>query len=487
MVLIEKINEVHIKVHCDRSTAMNICDHFTFMVPDYKHMPLYKSGVWDGKIRLFNVNNHLLYCGLRENLEQFLTDSGEQFEHKSVFDSNNIAAIELDEFIKQLKLPFEKQRDYHTKSILQCLRNKRKLIISPTGSGKSAIIYVILRYIQQFFSKGKKILIIVPTTSLVKQMADDFKSYGYKEQCSVVYSGQDKINLQNVVISTWQTAYKMSNDWFKQFCCVFGDEAHMFKSKSLISIMEKCDNVEYKFGFTGSLNSSTTHQYVLEGLFGPQYTAAKTHKLIEQGDLSDIKIKSIVLYYSKHISAFFNDIKKINYQLEFDWLINYHPRNKFIANLAASLNGNVLLLFKNISHGQYLKDLLSNITQKTVYYIDGSVDVDTREQYRIDIENNDNCIILATYGTLSTGVNIPKIHNIIFASPTKSRIRNLQSIGRGLRKHNSKQFVTLYDIADNFNVKNRKCYSYKHLLERLKMYNSENFKYKSYNVSINNV
>lgn len=338
------------------------------------------------------------------------------------------------------------------------------------NSGKSLIIYLLTRFYDT------KTLIIVPTTSLVSQMASDFESYGYKDKIHKIYSGQEKDDHEaKVIVSTWQSIFKLPKSWFDKFNVVIGDEAHLFTAKSLTSIMEKLSNCKYRFGFTGTLDNSECHKLILEGNFGIVKKVTTTSELMEKGHVADLKIKSIILDYSDEEKKL---AKNFNYQDEMNFIVSHKKRNKFIQKLVTVLNGNTLVLFQYVEkHGKELKQLLEK-TKKKVYYIDGSVSGEIREDIRTIVENDQNSIIVASYGTLSTGVSIKNLHNIIFASPSKSKIRNLQSIGRGLRTSNLKTLCTLYDIADDLSWKSRRNYTLLHFNERIKIYAEENFEYR---------
>ena len=186
--------------------------------------------------------------------------------HDDLKSEKNIDVKDVDGFIKALNIPFD-VRDYQFNAICTAISKSRGLFVSPTASGKSFIIYCLVRYFRLMKSK---ILILVPTTSLVEQMTSDFKSYGWSEDhIHKVYSGHDKQSDKPVVISTWQSLYKLPKSYFKQFQCIFGDESpHTFKTKSLTNIMEKLEKCPYRFGFTGTLDGTQTHRLVLEGLFG---------------------------------------------------------------------------------------------------------------------------------------------------------------------------------------------------------------------------
>ena len=363
-------------------------------------------------------------------------------------------------------------RKYQVEGVYGALKHNRKLLISPTASGKSLMIYSLVRY---YVDRGEKILLVVPTTSLVEQMYKDFLDYGWDSEsyCHKIYSGREKSNDAPVTITTWQSVYKLERSFFEDYGCIIGDEAHLFKSKSLINIMTKLHHAKYRFGFTGTLDGTQTHKWVLEGLFGPSYKVTRTDELMRQGHLSQLDIQCLVLKHKPQTFETYND--------EIEYLISHEQRNRFIKNLALDLKGNTLILFARVeAHGQVLYDEINNNKRddRKVFFVHGGIDAEEREQVREITERENNAIIVASYGTFSTGINIKKLHNVIFASPSKSRIRNLQSIGRVLRKGKDKVKATLYDISDDCSTKSRRNYTLNHFIERIKTYNEENFNYE---------
>jgi superfamily II DNA or RNA helicase len=479
-------DEVYIKIECDRGLAQELSDYFTFEVPGAKFMPSYKNRMWDGKIRLFNTASHTLYKGLMRRVEKFCKDRDyECVIHGGLDDINDIHLNDLEEFLKGKYTP----RDYQLRAVAHALRTSRALILSPTASGKSFIIYSILKYLLVKAS-CKKALLIVPTTSLVAQMNADFDDYSSEEPqfyyTHCIMEGQEKNHESaNLFISTWQSIYKQPKKWFDQFDVVIGDEAHQFKATSLTKIMTKLDNCEWRFGLTGTLDGTQTNKLVLEGLFGPIMKVIQTKELIDQGTLSDFKIKCLVLKYPESDCK---SNKSSTYQDEISFLIGNDYRNNFIKNLAITRTGNTLLLYQMVDkHGVLLYNSINDQAKdRKVFFVHGGVSADDREEIRRIVENEKDAIIVASYGTFSTGINIRNLHNVIFASPSKSRVRNLQSIGRALRKGDSKETATLYDIADDLTYKSRNNHTIKHFAERVKIYNEEEFEYKIYNIKVGN-
>ena len=482
-LIISKKNEVYLHVDAEPHVYYELADQFTFELPDAKFMPQYKSKYWDGKIRLFNTQNGNIYVGLLDRIVQFCKDHEYTYE----FQESEYYGLpfEVNDFISKegvkdymFSICKHSPREYQIEGVYDALRHNRKLLISPTASGKSLMIYSIVRY---YVEKKQSILIVVPTTSLVEQMYKDFADYGWDvgSYCHKIYAGKERETDSQVIITTWQSIYKLPRKYFDRFSVVIGDEAHQFKSKSLVSIMGKLGDAKYRFGFTGTLSGSQTHKWVLEGLFGPSYKIIKTNELMKKGHVASLDINVLLL---KHPPTRFE-----TFEDEVQYIIGHNQRNNFIKNLALDLKGNTLILFARVEgHGEPLYNLINSNTviNRHVFFVHGGVATEDREQIREITESESDAIIVASYGTFSTGINIKNLHNVIFASPSKSRIRNLQSIGRVLRKGSNKTKATLYDIADDISYKSRRNYTLNHLIERIKIYNEENFNYDIVNIPL---
>ena len=495
-ITIQKKNEVFLNIQTDPSIEMELSEHFQFFVPGYKFMPAYRNRMWDGKIRLFDSRKKTLYCGLHKYLREFCDVRDYNLE---VIESPQYGTLEsslepnLEGLLSNLSLSVNGAdiipRQYQLEGLSHTLSKEKSLLLSPTASGKSLIIYLAIRYYLDVFDGN--VLLIVPTTSLVEQMYSDFGDYSRKdtwsheENCHRIYSGREKIGVQQrVIISTWQSIYKLPASWFSSFGMVIGDEAHNFKAKSLTSILEKCTEAKYRIGTTGTLDGTQTHQLVLEGLFGPVYKVTTTKELMDNDDLAQLNIDILILKYKEE---YCKQIVKEKYQQELDFIVRYEPRNNFISNLALDQKGNTLILFNYVDkHGKPLHSLLQTKMpdKRKLFYVSGETDVDTRESVREITEKEKDAIIVASIGTFSTGINIRNLHNIIFASPSKSQIRVLQSIGRGLRKSEDGTDTKIYDIADDLHWKNQKNYTLQHAAERIRIYSKERFNYKMYDVNI---
>ena len=495
IIKVKKKNEVFLYIETEPSIEQELAEHFCFYVPGYKFMPSYRNRMWDGKIRLFDLRYKTLYGGLLNYIKEF-ADSRQyelEIDLSTYNQSKSEVTPDINGLLSEIALSVQGDhitpRDYQLDALSCALEKKRSLLLSPTASGKSLIIYMAIRH--HLMHKNGQILIIVPTTSLVEQLYSDFDDYSQFDQFSVqdnchrIYSGKERYNIdKRVVITTWQSIYKLGIEWFKNYTMVIGDEAHNFKAKSLTSILEKCVNAEYRIGTTGTLDGTQTHQLVLEGLFGPVYKVTTTKKLIEQQSLAELEIFVLLLKYKDDICKM---VAKSKYQEEIDFIVKYGPRNNFISNLAVDQKGNTLILFQFVEkHGKPLHDILKTKVdgERKLFYVSGETDVDTREKIREITEKENDAIIVASMGTFSTGINIRRLHNIIFASPSKSQIRVLQSIGRGLRKSDDGINTKVFDIADDLHWKSKKNYTLTHAAERIKIYSKEKFDYKLHDINI---
>ena len=475
---ISKINEVYLQLEVDDDLERELTDYFTFEVPGEKFMPHYRKKLWDGKIRLFSPHNGRIYVGLLPYIKEFCSrNSIEYIIEKGVENERNVIRESVRDFATSLRPKNGNKliqfRDYQIDAIWHAIRTNRCLLLSPTASGKSLIIYTLVRY---YHLMNLKTLILVPTTSLVEQMYSDFIDYGWKDEyIHRVYAGHDKGSVKPVVISTWQSLYKLHRPYFAQYGCIIGDEAHLFKAKSLTDIMTRSGDCKYRFGLTGTLDGTQTHRLVLEGLFGKVTQVTTTKELMDNKTLAKLNIDCIVL---KHTDEECKRVRKYTYAEELNYIVSHTKRNKFIENLCKTIKGNTLVLFQLVDkHGVLLYNELKKLDKK-VFFVYGGTTTETREKIRGIVEKEKDSLIIASYGTFSTGINIRNINNVVFASPSKSRVRVLQSIGRGLRQSKTKTSVKLFDVSDNVSYKSRQNFTYRHFNERLNIYKQENFNYE---------
>lgn len=494
---VESIDEVRYYVKTEKGLKQELRDYFSFMVPGAQYMPMFKRRLWDGKIRLYDILSSTLPRGLKTYLEKFCSDRGYTLNIKETKNPLCITDKQLQVFYDSLKVSVRKQavqmHDHQKQGILHALNNHRSVLISPTGSGKSLIIYVLVRYLQKVIPIDRKILILVPTVGLVNQMDSDFfdysaqdKSWSCKKYIHKITAGVEKETKQQIVVSTWQSIYKLPKQWFDQFDAVFFDECHQAKAESINFIGQKLSKAWFRIGTTGTLQQTQAHRLSIEGILGPAVQFIHTKNLMNKGLLAKLGIDCLILKYSDEEKQL---LKKQRYADEIKWIVANDKRNEFIKELALRTKGNTLILFNYVeSHGKPLAALLEAAgTNRKVYLIHGKTEADAREYIRKVVDKEKEAILVASFGTTSAGINIVNLDNIIFASPTKSVIRLLQSIGRGLRVSERKKTLKVYDIVDDLCWKSHKNHVFRHFEERLKIYKKEKFDYKMCSMSFNDL
>jgi len=491
-ISLEKLNDVFFRVNTEQFILAEMSEYFTFKVPGAQFHPKVKARQWDGRMRLLNRLNNTIYVGLIDRIKEFAEERGYPLEHNLPTDAPIDESI-VNKWIESLNLPFV-PHDYQRDAFLMGIQNKRLLIISPTASGKTLIAYLLTRWflqLEHYKVNTKKALIIVPTLNLVAQGYKDFLKYAKNDSSftekhiHTIYSGQEKETTAPIIISTWQSLHRLPQSFFNQFDFVLVDEAQNVQANSLKNILTKCINVSWRFGTTGTLQGAKCHEMVISGLTGPIYRATTSKELMDEGKLATLKINCIVL---KHNEANCKKIKKFQYAEEMAFIISEHQRNKFIRNLAVSMKGNSLVLFQYIAHG---KRLFEDIKQKCekecparkIFLVYGGTDMEDRENVRSITENEKDSITVASVGVFSAGADMPNLESVIFASPSKSRIRTLQSIGRGLRVGKTGK-CSLYDMVDDLCHKRHKNFATKHFLERVAIYDSEQFIYNIYSIDL---
>lgn len=493
VIYIEKLNEASVRVSSDDfGVEQELSEYLSFRPKGYQFTPKYKERIWDGVVRMYSVHTKLLPRGLADYVAKFAEDNGYEIKRIDLDDDEPAPTLEeVQSFIAGLNLHSGgrkiSMRDYQIEAVHQALVRKRMIVLSPTGSGKSAILYCIIRWL---LVRGEKIMLAVPTTGLVTQMISDFKDYASETDWDVdehvhgLFSGQEKVFTKPVLCTTWQSVHALSKkktreveEFYRSWAVYIGDEAHRFASQSLVQIANRMVNAKYRIGTTGTLQDEKVSKLALEGGFGPAYRVITTKELMDAGQVVGLKIKCLMLDYDDETKKL---LKGADYQKELDFIVSNERRNNFIINLAKVSKGNTLILFNFIEkQGKPLLQLAKDkCAGRPIFYIAGEVKVEERERIRKVLNEHDDAIIICSYQTTSTGVNIPSIENVIFASPSKSKIRNLQSIGRGLRLREGKTHCNLFDIADNFTIKSKMNTTMRHFKERIETYQEEKFEFK---------
>jgi superfamily II DNA or RNA helicase len=500
-IKISRVNEVYMRVNAEPGILQEIKEAFTFEIPNAKYNPKVKMRIWDGKISLLNIHTKQMYTGLYFSLKEFAESRGYAIDcdDQSYINGDDVSPKAVFDFVKGLNLHSDGKpiqvRDYQLVAIWTAIKHRRRTLLSPTASGKSLIIYCTIRWILEKTTGGTALL-IVPNIGLVRQMFSDFEDYSshngfdVNEMTQTISEGADKKIIANIVISTWQSIYKQPIAWFNQLDGILCDEVHLAQATSIKEMMEKATEVKYRVGLTGTLGDAKTHEWVITGLFGKVTRVATTAELIEKGQIADIAISCLVLDYEDKNER--KLLKEVDYSTELDYICGHEKRNILVAKMAIESKGNTLVLFNFVEkHGKLIHELILKMlaakgnTTRKVFFIHGSVKGTDRDLMRAIVEKEEDAIIIASYGTMSTGTNIKRIHNIIFASPFKSVIRLLQSIGRGLRMAEGKTKMNLIDIVDDFSGGNKKKnFTFNHFIERLRHYTEEKFEYKIVKIKI---
>lgn len=260
LVYIDKIDEIHLRIRTDRGILREMQDHFSFFADNYKFHPKFKAKAWDGKIKLLDARSGKIYVGLLDEILRFCEERGYEAKYDySELADDEMSLAEARAFLEGLrtkvKIPDFELRDYQIESVAHCIRKRRALFLSPTSSGKSWMIYAVIKYYLLRYKLPA--LIIVDSTAAVSQMRDDFIEYGEDENnIHGILGGVDKSVITPITISTWQSLLKTPKEWFDRYGTVIGDEAHHFAAKTFQALMEKITEAPYRFGFTGTIKGS---------------------------------------------------------------------------------------------------------------------------------------------------------------------------------------------------------------------------------------
>ena len=432
-----------------------------------------------------------LYKGLLAHVFHFAKSREVNVEYdEEVLPSNNISLEDVRKFSDILNVWFGKEEyeyyDYQIEAIYRALSQERSILLSPTASGKSSIIYGIIRW---YLGTKKNVLLVVPSTSLVEQMYKDFELYSEKngwnvdKNCQKLYSGFSNEFEKRVMITTWQSVWKLPKSWFDQFDVIIGDEAHNFKAKSLQTLFDKLGDCKYRVGTTGTLDGKQTNELTLTGMFGPVHKVITTKELMDAGMVSKLKPNCVVVKYPKAVRQ---AAGKLSYQDEMAWLISYEPRNKMLCDVALRCKGTTILISQyNEKHAKVLYEkLLEEAGDRPIHFIAGDVKTTDRENIRTSIDPDTDPIIVCTFGVMSTGVNMKSIRNVILGTPMKSKIKTLQTIGRGLRLDEGKNTCNLFDFADDLSNTKKPNHTLRHAHERYKIYAQEKFNMKIMEITL---
>jgi len=478
---------MEVAVICDTMFIYNELDNLLkFYTDKYWFSPKFKNGWWDGKIPFFKKGKCPI--GLVPRIIEYIKKANYTYSIDFTLE-RELNEDKLLEFVEDLPKPFP-PRDFQIEGFFDALKKRNLTIISKTGTGKSFIIYLLICYMRKV---NKKMLLVVSKLGLITQMYNDLKKYGLTDMdtgVKCIYSGIEKTFDEFLIISTWQSIYKIPEDQINVFDCVIVDEAHEADGKSISGILSKLTKAEYRIGTTGTIvKDNTADYYTVVAYLGEPVIYRTYIELKEQNILSPLLVKIRFLNYPDKERLFACENFNKDYHAEINYIEGNEIRNNYIANLIKNeCNKNTLVLFQHIEkHGKVLLDLFKRVLKdKKIIYIDGSVSREDREIARSIIAENDNVVILASYGTFSIGIDAPNIHNIIFASSTKSFVRTAQSIGRGLRLHQNKDILIVHDIVDNLSYTERYYENYlmDHYKSRVKLYTEEEFPMEKIDINL---
>ena len=461
----------------------------------YKYSMAYRRGLWDGNFKY--ISGRYIPFGSWSYLNKVLKNAGIQSNLLDVV-KPSIDMIEYDDFKKYVENLMKdsdfKPREYQIEAAYKAVKYKRCTTMLATSAGKTLIAFLIFSYLLDT-GRAKKNLMVVPTTSLVTQAKKDFDSFiaGKFRFCGL-YAGQEDISDHaNVVVGTYQTMVTKDIQYYNKFDCVVIDECHKIICKSETKIVENC-SCRYKIGMSGTIDLDFKYSPALHTacVLGPLVINIKAKDLQDSGYISDCMIYQRILDYKKRNDESLNDMKNIKKMLkgadedykrqvstklwsaEREYVLEDEKRLAHIIELVSECNGNVLILCQHIKYLEKMRDRMRDVFRKrNVFVISGETTVEKRDAIKKQVEQSKNSVIIATYGTCSTGISITNLNYLILTESYKSPTIILQSVGRLLRKGDDKDYAYIYDICDNLYSG---CISYRHAAERKKLYDGQSFK-----------
>jgi len=486
-------------------------------VNNYRFMPRYRYGIWDGRVDFFD--NGIINIGLWNEVLRCCKEYGYNFdiENKELFPKNHIITMEdvenfCKDFYKDHKQKENKDKpfvphDHQIEAIFKVFQWNYGLLEIATAGGKSLVFGTLIFYYLTKINPNAKFLLIVPNMNLVTQFYNDLMEYNlgfHMENKTPLdirieeimsdhprkYFGEKE---PNIYIGCYPSLEKRPKEWISQFDVVCCDEAHTAKARTITTILEKTfGSTKIRFGMSGTYpTEGSAELFTIESMIGPRLMLIGTKKLIEKGIISNVKVKSLILNYEdKKFAENVFTIKQHGgggkaWLLEKEYAQKSLKRKQFIGKLIKKFQNNSLVLFINIEFGKdmynYFRD---NIEGIDFYYIDGSVDVKKREHIKQQMEITDGNIkvLVASYGTLSVGVNIKSITNVVFADSYKSDQKIRQSIGRALRIHKDKEKAIIFDLVDRFHPAFKNILYNHYLFRKKEIYNKQEFSHDEINI-----
>lgn len=501
MKLVLTENKKFLKVvDCTETEYAQLKLSLTKKIKNWRFHPLVKRGLWNGEISF--IKGNMIPSGLWGEVKSICERYKFQLNLQGVtrlFDTS----VSTEEFLAWVGEHFKdhkvQPRDYQIESAIRILKYRRCLAELATSAGKSLILYMVVAYLLET-NRAERLLLIVPNVGLVIQAAEDFDDYNQFERITLkiqqIYSGAKIKNSSNIVIGTYQSLIKKTDqksksynpDFFNEFDAVMVDETHKAKAASIKTILEYCGHCDYKFGVSGTIpTEGTVDRLTILSNTGPVVTEINANYLIQRGFITPCEVKMLYLNYAipDQREAFYSlsktpeDRKKL-FTLEQNFVRSNAKRLKFLNDMFCKFSKNSLILFHHQDLGQALYKNLRNTYDGEVYYVDGNTNSDVRERYKAKMEEGTNKILVASFGTFSTGISINNIHMVAFTESFKSDVIIRQSIGRGLRKHKTKDKVIILDFVDDLRYSEKdgsiwKNYLYKHGDVRKGIYDEQKF------------
>jgi len=495
-IILKKVNESYVRIITNTSILLELRDKFSFMVDGYRFSPKYKYGSWDGKICM--IQRDLIPLGLVDAVKavadnfQYDIEIDEELQINPYFTKDEFFEDWLNDHPVYDKQTEIKPYWYQADAVRYGIDHKRCILNLPTSAGKSLIQGLLAKWFTEI--SDKNILLLVPTIALTDQMENDLVNYRLfnYEDINIVRGGSKDVEGARITVGTWQSICKRGPEFMSQFGMLLVDEVHLATGTTISNIIKCLTDCEYKIGLSGSLKDGKANSMSYVGLFGSVFAPVTTRQLADEGFVSDLDIKMLFLQHDNDTSKL---MKGKTYADEVKYITHSAPRMKMLtslANVLAKKNENVLILFKHIDHGKRIYDHLVKLHgEENVMFISGETKREDRTSISRTTEDADGRIIVASYGTTSTGISIKKLHHVILAHPVKSKIIVIQSIGRLLRKHKTKEKAQIWDLVDSFVIKQKngkkakyRNYALKHGGERLQMYINAKFDYSTREINL---
>lgn len=483
---------------------------FTKQVANWRFIKKKFAG-WDGYIKF--IDSYMrIPIGLWKRLEDVCKKYKMDLEWsrlEGVYDHD----FKDDEFrmwvAENFKNAKKKPRDYQIDSALNIMKYMKTRSEIATSAGKTLIIYMIYQFLKDVGKlENHKMLIVVPTTSLIIQTSEEFEDYSEMIEVNppkiqMLHGGKSK-DRENVdiIIGTFQTLTKLEHEFFEDINVVCIDEAHYTNAKSVKVIIQKAIHAEYRFGLSGTLkNLNDANSFTLDAYLGPEVNNISAKFLIDNDFATSINVKMIFLKYVGY------DINKQFYELrnspmakegskllslEKNYVVENKERMEFLTSALLKTTKNTIVFFSDIKYGfgkRLYNWMLENAREKKLMYIDGSTSTDERIKYFNAMEDDNNKILVSSYGTASTGISINNIHNIFLTESYKSDRIIKQTLGRGMRLLKGKHSVNIIDLIDDLSYpgsRRGKNYLLNHGLERFKIYTAEGHKITKYKINLIN-